>query len=167
MPTFSFSSSNPLELALQPENGSTPLRAETSHAWTGCRKRTTIVAAEKPVTTVLWRRKTFEVQGQLQARLEARSHDVYRPRPMQQLKLGCLHRPLRLYARFRIHPRIGRYSRKSTPATLMIADDFSGSDTALTALILPLYSQEWFVAGIDGGTVPEGACRKWLVGLTR
>ncbi|KAI5825434.1 hypothetical protein K523DRAFT_313428, partial [Schizophyllum commune Tattone D] len=78
MPTFSFSSSNPLELALQPENGSTPLRAETSHTWTGGRKRTTIVAAEKPVTTVLWRRKTFEVQGQSVRVKKAKASTSYR-----------------------------------------------------------------------------------------
>ena len=39
--------------------------------------------------------------------------------------------------------------QKSKPATLMIADDFSGADTALTALILLLYSQEWYSSRVS------------------
>ncbi|KAI5893157.1 uncharacterized protein SCHCODRAFT_02246370 [Schizophyllum commune H4-8] len=63
MPTFSFSSSNPLDSELQLDDGSASLRTETSHTWTGRRKCTAIVAAEKPVASVHWRKKTFEVQG--------------------------------------------------------------------------------------------------------
>ena len=43
-------------------------------------------------------------------------------------------------------PQDRKVFEKSKPATLMLADDFSGADTALTTPLLLLYSQEWYVA---------------------
>ena len=67
-------------------------------------------------------------------------------------------------------PQDRKVFEKSKPATLMIADDFSGSDTALTALILLLYSQQWYNSRVSSAScvasvAPEGMVRTLTDGV--